>query len=272
MKKEIYFHVGMGKVASKYLQYDVFPKLRGTHYIPTTKYFSVKEIIQETDAPSFLISREFDQQMEREVKKFAEIFPHTKAILFLRRHDSWIASQYRRFAKNGYVRDYREFIDLENDSGRFKKQDLVFFRNIEILQKYFNEKPLVLFYDELLSSPFTCIDKIAAFTKTSYNRSEISLEKKHSSYEEKQIRVMQFASKYISFKENKHNRKSAFQFLKRLPVLGLRYIILYAAILIPANWMSKKEIIPVKFLQKINALTVDDWQKCITYAKENNPV
>lgn len=268
----IYFHVGMGKVASKYLQYEIFPKLKGIHYIPTTKYFEAKEIIQHGNASSYLVSREFDQQMEREVKKFAEKFPDTKAILFLRRHDSWIASQYRRFAKNGYVRSFDEFLDIENDKGRFKLQDLNFYRNIEILNTNFTEKPLILFYDDFLSSPLTSIDKIAAFTKTVYNKDEIKLAKKHTSYEEKQIRAMQKVSSIISFKEKRFAKNSVLHFLQKLPVLCLRYAILYSALLIPASWFSKEELIPQETLKKIHRLTEADWKKCIDYAREHNPV
>ena len=31
-EKEVFFHVGLGKTATTYLQYQFFPKLRGIHY------------------------------------------------------------------------------------------------------------------------------------------------------------------------------------------------------------------------------------------------
>ncbi|MBC8046717.1 MAG: sulfotransferase domain-containing protein [Fimbriimonadaceae bacterium] len=266
----IYFHVGMGKVASKYLQHEVFPKLKDVYYIPSTKYYQSIDIIKNKNESAYLISREFDQQMEYEVNKFAQTFPNTKAIILLRRHDSWIASQYRRFAKNGYVRSFKEFIDIENDAGRFKLQDLNFYRNIEILEKYFTEKPLVLFYDDLIADTFSFIDKIAKFTNTTYRRAEISLEKKHTSYEEKQIKVMQSVSKYISFKERTLSTQPVVRFLQRLPIITLRYGILYTALLIPSAWLGKKSLIPKEELEKIKIQTEEDWKKCLSYAEKNN--
>ena len=44
---EIYFHVGLGKVASTYLQNKVFNNLEGIHYIPKNKYRSSIDIIKK---------------------------------------------------------------------------------------------------------------------------------------------------------------------------------------------------------------------------------
>ena len=88
---EIYFHLGLGKVASTYLQYAFFPKLEGIHYIQRTRYRFTPGIVASQPGNRFFVSREMDQQLEAEVIKFARHFPQTKAILLLRRHDSWIA-------------------------------------------------------------------------------------------------------------------------------------------------------------------------------------
>ena len=114
---EIYFHVGMGKTGSKYIQYRVFPKFKGIRYIQRTSYNRAKKIIQKEDALKYLVSNEFDQQLEEEVKYWASTFPDTHPIIVFRRQDSWIASQYRRFIKNSYTFSFSEFIDLKNDQG-----------------------------------------------------------------------------------------------------------------------------------------------------------
>ena len=46
---EIYFHVGLGKVASTYLQHRFFPKLKGIHYIKSTRYRRSLQIIKDTN-------------------------------------------------------------------------------------------------------------------------------------------------------------------------------------------------------------------------------
>ena len=100
---EIYFHVGTGKTGSTFLQARIFPLLKGIHYIPTNRYHKIFLEIEKYSSTKILISREFDQQLEREVKRFSEKHTNTNPIIIFRRHDSYIASQYRRFVKNGFT-------------------------------------------------------------------------------------------------------------------------------------------------------------------------
>ena len=162
----LYFHVGISKTGSTFLQHNVFPKLEGIHYFPTNQSKKYKPLVQRSYHSQILLSREFDRQMEREVKKWAADFPSTKSILVLRRQDGWVASQYRRFTKNGFGLTFKEFIDIENDNGYWERDNLNFYNYIEILEHYFDHKPLVLMYDELRNSPETFIQKLANYTNS----------------------------------------------------------------------------------------------------------
>jgi hypothetical protein len=42
---EIYFHVGLGKTGTKFLQHEFFPKITGIYYIKPQKYIRAKSII-----------------------------------------------------------------------------------------------------------------------------------------------------------------------------------------------------------------------------------
>ena len=157
--KEIYFHTGLGKVASTYLQYKVFPKLKHIHYIQRTRYKNAISIIENSVEAKFLISREFDRQFERELKLFSKKFPSARIIILLRRHDSWIASQYRRYVKNGGSASFENFIDIENDLGLWRQKDLLFAPKIQFVLDHFEQPPLVFFYDDIRNDFFSFLDQ-----------------------------------------------------------------------------------------------------------------
>jgi hypothetical protein len=266
---EVYFHVGLGKVASKYLQHSVFPHFRGIHYIPTTRFHRCIPEIRKGRHPSYLVSREFDNQFDREVTRFAAEFPDAQPIMLLRRHDDWIASQYRRAAKNGFTGPFHEFIDLGKNTGRFTRSSLDFYGKIETLERLYSNKPLVLIYDDLLKDRLGFIDRIAAYCKADYNRTKIPLKARHRSYAEKQIRFMQWISRFVPFKNPDYSRIGIIKLFQRIPVMLYRYSILYFAILIPANWLGKGPLIPPGELAKIREATREDWERCLEYVRKN---
>ncbi|MBK8682106.1 MAG: hypothetical protein IPN31_09430 [Bacteroidetes bacterium] len=264
----IYLHVGLGKIASKYMQQKVFPNFKGLTYVPSRKYYRIFQELEKTDAESILISREFDQQFETEVIKFATKYPDTHAILFLRRQDSWIASQYRRFAKNGFTGSFSDFIDPVKNRGRFRMEDLEFGNKIKLLEEIFNFKPLIIIYDDFLKEPGNTILKIADYCNASIDISKLDFKKVHSSYNEKQIKYMQAIAKVIPVNKEQLPKNRILFFLARLPVLIFRYFILYTALLLPKSWVNKKPLIPQNELEEIKQLTSVDWEYCLRRAAE----
>ncbi|MEO0339072.1 MAG: hypothetical protein AAF242_07635 [Bacteroidota bacterium] len=269
---DIYFHVGMGKVASTYLQYDVFPKFTGVHYIQRTKYKRAKEIIAKGSHDKYFISREFDQQMEAEAKDFSAEYPDAKPIIIFRRHGSWIASQHRRFVKNGNPWEFDEFIDLEKDTGRVKKQDLEFFRNIEILEKYFNHKPLVLFYEDLRADTIAFSRRIADYMGADFDPKDINLEKRHTSYNEKQLRAIYGVSKSVNIRKHRDFKIGIFNQIRRALVNPIKYGTLYIAPYLPESMLRQEPLVRKEQIDHITELYTDDWEKLKAYAKKFNRV
>lgn len=271
MKPVIFFHVGLGKTASTYLQYKVFPFFKDIEFIHRKpKYKRAHEIIAKGNSEKYLISREFDQQLETEVKKFAAYYPDTTAIIVLRRHDSWIASQYRRFVKNGYALKFSEFFDLKTNKGMFSIEDLEFYKKIETLEKYFTKKPLVLFYDDMRKDPFAFFDYIALQIGARYEKEDIKLEKKHSSYSEKQLKAIMRVSKFVDIRKRNLKRQYLYHF-RRFFINIIRYSTLYTAKLLPDSFFSKDDFIDKKELEEVRTFYENDWNLCLEYAQKNNP-
>lgn len=268
--KKVFFHVGLGKTGTTYLQYAFFPKLKGIHYIQRTRYQHAHEIISRTNYSSYLVSREFDQQLEDEVAKFSRHYPDASVIIVLRRHDQWIASQYRRFAKNGIHVDFNEFFDIDNDQGQWKQADLEYMRKLKIIEKYFSQKPLVLFQDELRADPYAFFDKIAAYTGSSYDKAAISLKPVHRSYSDKQLKAVRKLSKILFPTHEKYSRKTLRGWLQWRRIQLTSYAIMHSARFMPESWFRNTELIPREPLEKIRQHYAADWEACKEYARLNN--
>jgi hypothetical protein len=261
-RPEIYFHVGLGKTASTWLQNKVFGTFEGVQYIHPTHYARWRQAVIAPGSGKVLISREMDQQLEREVSAFASVRPDTHAIIVMRSNAQWIASQYRRFLKNGYCFTFDEFFDVEQDTGFWKRDDVYLFPKLEILHRYFTYPPLVLTYDQLRDDPKTFIQNMTDYIGTTCDLSKISFEKHHASYSEKQLKWMLTIGKYLFSKKIQDPSLPRWRkWIRRRPRMWMCYLVLYSAYLIPNAFISKKPLIPKQSLDKINAYYAQDWQR-----------
>lgn len=269
-KPEVYFHVGLGKVASTYLQQQFFPRLKNIHYIPPRHYKKSKKIIAKGFYTKFLVSREFDRQFEREVAWFTETYPDTRIIVLFRRHESWIASQYRRYVKNGWHWDFTEFFDVKHDNGFWKRQDLYLYHKLEIIEKYTCQKPLILFYDDLQADPHNVFSKIAHYCGSSFDDRCVSLKSVHRSYSEKQLLVLRaFCRKYKKEPPKSYKNKMLHWLFYRSYAVCF-HAMLYAASRFPASWVPRGPLIADDKLQEVREAYQEDWAKLVDHAKRNN--
>ncbi|MBI3596921.1 MAG: hypothetical protein HY203_07195 [Nitrospirae bacterium] len=269
-EKQIFFHVGLAKTATTWLQYKVFPNFRGIYYVKNTWYHRYASIINQSQHPKVLVSREFDRQLEREVSRFAAVYPQAHPMIVLRRHDAWIASQYRRRVKNGFGLPFEAFFDLEQDQGYWKQSDLYFLPKLLILEKYFHQKPLVLFYEELKADPKAFVDKIARYCGVDYDKNQISLNPFHTSYADKQLKVLRSVSRHLFSPVQQFSGPRAWHWIQKRSRSLVLYSILYPSLLLPEAWLPNEELISKERLDKIRNQYADDWQQCHEYAEGNN--
>jgi len=260
-QKQIFFHVGTGKTGTTFLQYRVFPKLRNIYYIQRTRYKKVKEIIAKTEAQKILISREFDQQLEKEIRWFTESYPDTTPIIVFRRHDSYIASQYRRFVKNGFSGTFSEFFDLKSDKGYFKHSDLDYSHQVELLKKYFTKEPVVLLYDDLRNNPKDFIVKLTKLVDAEVDVDSVDFGRKHTSYSEKQLKVIRSISKSVNLTKRRKFKSGFLHFFWRLGFGAIRYSLLFLARFIPHRFVNSEPFIDPKELESVKSHFSRDWDE-----------
>jgi hypothetical protein len=266
--KEIFYHVGLGKTGTTYLQYRVFPKFKGVYYIQRTKYKKSFDIIRKTNYPRYLVSNEFDRQYPVEIRRIAGAFPDAKIIMVLRRQDSWLASQYRRWVKNGYEYTFEQFIDLDNDGGEWKQKDAYFFPYIEMAEKLFSTKPLVLLYDDMRKDPISFFKRIADYVGAEFDPKEVSLKRVHTSYNEKQLLFRRKWNRYFSGQWPESNNK-VLAFLQNIfYVKPVRYGTLYLAKILPGSMKPDEVLTPESHLKRIREFYKEDWEKCVAYSRE----
>jgi len=258
--KQIFFHVGLGKAASKFLQHKIFPQLKGIYYIKPTRYKQCVDLIHKLQKPKILVSREFDNQLEEETGRFATHFPDARIIIIFRRHDTWLASQYRRHIKNGNSCTFEEFIDVTHDRGKWRRDKIFFMPKLKHLETLFGRKPLVLFYDDLIADPKAFINALADFLEAECDTGKVSLKPHHTSYSDKQLKVMRKVGRYFFNQADEPlSPNPVLSWLQRRGRLLGCYIILYIAWLIPGFLIEDEELIPKESLEKVRRFYEEDW-------------
>lgn len=264
---KIFYHVGMGKVASTYLQYAVFPKFKDIKYIQRTKFRKYAQLISDNPTGKYLLSREFDRQMEFEVAEFAKIHPNTYPIIIFRENSDWIASQYRRFIKNGVGLSFNEFIDIDNNKGFWEREELLFMPKIRILEKYFSHPPLVLLYDDLKKDPMTFFKVIADYTGSTFAPEDISLEKIHKSYREKQLRFMRAIGKTLLPRGTEYSSHKIKASIQRYGRMLVKYPALFLGQHLPDGWVPEGPLINQEEKDAIREYCRTDWAEVLAYAQ-----
>lgn len=272
--KEIYFHVGLGKVASTYLQYAFFPKLQGIDYIQRTKYRHFQKHIDGSTASKVLISREMDNQLAYECEQFAAVYPDAKVIIAFRQHDGWIASQYRRYVKNGGYRSFSEFFDVDRNTGLWKTEQVIFMDKIKSIEQFFHHKPLVLFHEDLKNNPFKVFDQIASYIGASYDKKAISTDAIHASYNERQLKfIRSVAQKW--FQEPNSSKQVQSEgglrhWIRRRSKMLACYATMYSSALFPDHWVGSEPLILEIERAKVRDFFAEDWKALQQYAKTVN--
>ncbi|MFT6881695.1 MAG: hypothetical protein ACI83W_000686 [Marinoscillum sp.] len=257
-RPQVYFHVGLGKVASTYLQKEVFPRLEGIQYIPTGRYRKSKEIITKSYSDKILVSREFDRQFEEELRWFAADYPNCKVIILLRRHDDWIASQYRRHVKNGFYHDFEAFLDMKEDKGFWQQKELHYMSKLKLIEELTHKPPLVLFYDELKENPEGFVKSMIDFMGVP-PLENLSRRLVHKSFSDKQLKVLRsFCRKYVRRVPINHRNKWKHWLCYR-PVWAAYHVILYTAAFLPESWITKEPLIENELLDVVRLAFNEDW-------------
>lgn len=266
---QIFYHAGLGKVASTYLQKRVFPALQGICYIPRNRFRRHRKVIARGDCERYLISRECGKYLDRRLQEVAASYPGAHVLMFFRRHDEWIASHYRRYVKNGGRRELRGYLDIDGDTGIWKREQLVYMDMIDRVENYFGRKPFVLTYDRLRLDPYDFSQRLAEHLGASIDRRLLGSSPVHASYRPQRLKKVRLINRLLELRDPEaDSRPMTAHRLRRRLLLYRSYLLLLAASLVPDETVANEELSDPGTLEAIRAYYTDDWNALVRYESE----
>ncbi|WP_340118800.1 hypothetical protein [Pelagibius sp. 7325] len=169
----LYFHVGLHKTATTYLQRLVFPRWAGIKYL---RYRNIEYFLRLSDSEKYLISCEglsggtfarLDDRL-RGLRRLAAMFPGSHAIIGLRPHGGFVASLYSQYLRYGGSAPFEAFFSLDGPQENvvWRREDLSFRALIEQLETAFGEAPFVFQMSELKTNRDGLMADLSAFLGT----------------------------------------------------------------------------------------------------------
>ncbi len=273
-ERAIFFHVGLPKTASTFLQRNVFPHFKNIHFIKKHDFKHRDQIIQQSGSKNILLSIEINPDNEKgreKIKDVAEKYPNTYPIIVLRRHGSWLRSKYKYYLRKHGTKDFNGYFDPDENKGVLTHENLRFYPKIKLLESYYKHPPLVLFQEELKQAPFKVIDLLADYTGTTYNKSDIRIKTVKKSYSEKQLKLVRRFNKFYKFDNSGIKSKTADFVYKKFSALLLHSVAFFGFFFSGKN-LKKESFITKEVIDQVNEMYKEDWDKCVEYAKSNREV
>lgn len=269
---EVFFHVGAGRAASRWLQERVFPHFRGVRYVPRTRFRQSAKVVRRGGNLPLLVSRQLGyRDFTPAVEWFAGVAPAARPILVLRRHDEWLKSVYLREIKELRYVPFEAFIDFERDEGVRPGSSALFRERIRVLEDHFEHRPLVLFFDGLVADPRAFVRTIADYVGASYDEARISFRPSNRSYRDRQYRFLREVRRRWPAKRSAEPAPAALRWLR----VRSRRLAWHAGVALgrvaPERILSSDPLLTDEQLSRVRAFYEADWQACVDYARRHNP-
>ncbi|MYA32857.1 MAG: hypothetical protein F4164_01375 [Gemmatimonadales bacterium] len=269
---EVFFHVGAGRAASRWLQERVFPHFRGVRYVPRTRFRQSAKVVRRGGDLPVLVSRQLGyRELTPAVEWFARLAPAARPILILRRHDKWLRSVYLREIKELRYVPFETFIDLERDEGVRPRSSARFRDRIRVLEDHFEHRPLVLFFDRLVADPGGFVRTIADYVGASYDEARISFRPSNRSYRDRQYRFLREVGRHWPAKRREEPASAALRWLR----VRSRRLAWHAGVALgrvaPERILRPDPLLTEEQLACARAFYEADWEACVDYARRHNP-
>jgi hypothetical protein len=259
--QDIYFHLGYPKVASTFLQKEIFPNLKGIKFHKKHRFNSYKQLDPDNLRETHMFSSEKDYNIEEAADDILTRFPQAKIILILRRHDQWILSRYKYYIRKHGGKEFHEFFDLEEDKGLWKREDLFYRKKIDYLKTHTQNPPLIMTLDLLQKDPDRFFKKIEEYTGSKIGEKANKGNVVNRAFSQKQLLVLKKFNKFYPY----HKIKTPYRFINRSHYRYRQYLLHMVAFfshLIPWALIKKRQLVDSSQLDEIRKYYAEDWEYC----------
>ncbi len=269
MKKEleIYFHLGLTKVASTYYQSVIFPNLSGISFYPKHQFKKYKEIVVNGEGGKHLFSIEKDKRLVQTLEEIISFFPDAKIILFIRRHDDWIISRYKYHIKKHGGLSFNEFFDIESDQGLWSRESLFLQKKIEDIERLCKKPPLILTYDDIKKKPDMINNRLTQFMGVSLDLPIRRNRKVNKAFNEKQLILLRKFNRIFPYRQAKTANRTLNKTHRKYREFVL-HILAFIVRIIPRFFFAGRSLFTSenrKDFERIRSYYKRDWDFCKQY-------
>lgn len=266
-----FFHVGLPKTASTFLQRRVFPFFRDIQYIKKHDFKRQEKYLRANSELPVLLSIEFfpnagDKYTIEKIEQVKTNFDKVYPIIVFRKHSSWLRSRYKYHIRKHGSSEFNQFIDPDTAKGREVRNSLQFYPNITTLEKSYGTRPLVLFQEELKNAPHETVNLIADYTGAVLDTGKIKPSTVKKSYSEHQLKWVRRFNKIYPYRPQKIHSPVIKKIYKKVSQFFLHTVAFFANVLPDPE--GGKNLIPPKEITIIDEEYREDWEKCKAYAKK----
>ena len=261
---DIYFHLGYPKVASTFLQKEIFPNLSNIKFHKKHRFNKYKELDPDNLNDNHMFSSVKDHNIEEAADDILKKFPDAKIILLLRRHDQWILSRYKYYIRKHGSKEFHEFFDLKQNKGIWKKEDLIYKKKIDYLEKNTQNPPLILTLDLLQNDSDLFFKKIEEYTGSKIEEKANKNNVVNRSFSKKQLLILKKFNKFYPYRK----LKTSCRIINKTHYRYRQYIlhtVSFFSQLVPWPWVKKRELVDIEQLEEIRKFYEKDWEFCVDY-------
>lgn len=266
-KPRTFFHLGLPKTGSTYLQIMVFPYLSRLRYFPKKYHRKFQKCRKKYPTENLLFSVEEDTLLRARMEQLAAYDPEIRIILVFRRHDSWVASKYKYFIrKHGYAH-FEEFLTLDHQNAVGGAEGLFYQTKIRWAEELFTQPPLVLIFDDLKTHPERFMQTLTRFTESHLPDTAPIQRRVKPAFGEKQLKWLRRYNRVVKYQKAKTSFKLWNKIHLKASQLGL-HTVANLARLAPESWTAEDVLIPEGMLEEVRERYADDWAFCQDYARQ----